>query len=215
MINLHCHTYFSDGVLGPAELLARCVALNYRAVAITDHIDESNFEAVIKSVKKVIIEFNKSKIIKALCGVELTYVLPQNISKIAKECRKLGAEIIVVHGETLVEPVPADTNLRAAECKLVDILAHPGLITPAAIKAAVKNNVCLEITSRKGHSLSNGYVANLATLHNAKLVLNTDAHEPSDLITKDFAKNVLLAAGIENNRINDIFKNSEILAFSK
>ncbi|HPP86481.1 MAG TPA: PHP domain-containing protein, partial [bacterium] len=86
MINLHCHTYFSDGILGPAELLTRCIKKRYRAVALTDHIDESNFENVLKNVKKVTDEFNKSLNFRAFCGVELTYVLFKNIDKIAKEC---------------------------------------------------------------------------------------------------------------------------------
>ena len=42
--------------------------------------------------------------------------------------RGLGARIIVVHGETIVEPVRPGTNRKALESD-VDILAHPGLIT--------------------------------------------------------------------------------------
>ncbi|MBP7651983.1 histidinol phosphate phosphatase domain-containing protein [Candidatus Dependentiae bacterium] len=212
MINMHCHTFFSDGALSPSELLYRCVKLKYRATAITDHADESNFEFLLTNIKKTVEEFNKKKLIKVLTGIELTYVIPENISKIAKECKKLGAEIIVVHGETLVEPVPAGTNLNAVKCRDVDILAHPGFINKDEIKLAKKNNICLEITSRSGHSLANGYVAKNALKYGAKLILNTDAHQPDDLIDIDFAVKTLAGAGLDKSQICQTFKNSEILA---
>lgn len=212
MINLHCHTFFSDGVLSPSELLSRCVSIGYRAVALTDHIDESNFENIIKSVKKVTVEFNKAGLIKALCGAELTYVLPKNIAKVAKECRKLGAEIIVVHGQTLVEPVPAETNIYAAQCKDVDILAHPGLICGKAVQYALKNGVSLEITSRKGHSLSNGFVYYAAKKAGVKLVISTDAHAPEDLIDRQFAESVMKGAGLDNETLNAVWQNMKRLA---
>ncbi len=212
MINLHCHTYFSDGILGPAELLTRCIKKRYRAVALTDHIDESNFENVLKNVKKVTDEFNKSLNFRALCGAELTYVLPKNIDKIAKECRKLGAEIIVVHGETLVEPVPEETNIYAAQSKNIDIIAHPGLICSKSVKYAKKNNISLEITSRKGHSLSNGYVANIAQQYDINMVISTDAHCPEDLIDENFAMQVLIGAGLTKKSIINLWKNMIRLA---
>ena len=43
---------------------------------------------------------------------------------------------------------------------------------------AAKKGVYLEISARKGHSLSNGHVAAMATETGARLVINTDAHEP-------------------------------------
>lgn len=212
MINLHCHTFFSDGSLSPSELLYRCINLKYRAVAITDHSDESNFEFLLKNIKKTVDEFNKKKLIKVLTGIELTYLIPDNISKVAKECRKLGAEIIVVHGETIAETVPTETNHCAVKCPDVDILAHPGIINEEEIKLAVKNNIYLEITSRAGHSLTNGYVAKNALKYGAKLVLNTDAHEPEDLINLEFAVKTLLGSGLDNEQIAAVLRNSEKLA---
>jgi len=69
----------------------------------------------------------------------------------------------------------------------------------------------LEITARKGHSLANGYVAKEAIRFGAPLCINTDSHSPSDLITKDAARKILLAAGIEENRIDSIFENAKSL----
>ena len=94
----------------------------------------------------------------------------------------------------------------------MDILAHPGLLTKEEAELAAKKGVYLEITSRKGHSLSNGHVARLAGEVGAKLVIDTDSHEPGDLITDEFAWNVLLGAGLSKERITGVLKNSRELA---
>jgi histidinol phosphatase-like PHP family hydrolase len=61
---------------------------------------------------------------------------------------------------------------------------------------AREKGILLEITARKGHSLTNGHVAALAVKHGAGLVINTDSHEPGDLIDSDFARQVILGAGL-------------------
>ncbi|CEK10887.1 PHP domain-containing protein [Legionella hackeliae] len=37
MIDLHCHSNFSDGVLSPSELLQKAIASNIKVLALTDH----------------------------------------------------------------------------------------------------------------------------------------------------------------------------------
>ncbi len=118
---------------------------------------------------------------------------------------------MVAHGETLVEPVHPGTNRAAIEAG-VDILAHPGLITKEESEYAARNGVYLEITSRKGHSLSNGHVARMAEETGAKLVIDTDTHEPGDLITDEFARQVLLGAGLSEKRMAEVVRNSRELA---
>jgi putative hydrolase len=102
---------------------------------------------------------------------------------------------VVVHGETLVEPVEEGTNHEAI-LGGADILAHPGLISEEDVKLAKERNVLLEITARKGHSLSNGHVAKLARAIGASLVYNTDSHSPSDLTTEEQARRIVLGAGL-------------------
>jgi histidinol phosphatase-like PHP family hydrolase len=41
--------------------------------------------------------------------------------------------------------------------------------------------------------------------------MNTDSHSPSDLITKEMAKRILLGAGIEESRTSSVFENSRHL----
>jgi histidinol phosphatase-like PHP family hydrolase len=210
MIDLHTHSFFSDGELVPFELIRRAIAIGYKAIAITDHVDSSNIDLVVPRVVKAIGKIKDFIPIDAIPGAEITHVPPQMIPDLVKEARTLGAKIVVVHGETIVEPVAPGTNRAGIEAG-ADILAHPGLISEEDLLYAKEKGVTLEITARKGHSLSNGYVAREAIRFGVPLCLNTDAHSPSDLISHELARKILLASGIEQNRIESIFNHSKAL----
>lgn len=207
MIDLHTHSIFSDGELIPAELIRRAAAMGYQAIAITDHIDQSNIDLIIPRIVKVIEAMRGYLPLTVLPGAEITHVPPALIPDVVKEARRLGARIVVVHGETIVEPVAEGTN-RAAIDAGADILAHPGLISRDDLLYAKEKGITLEITARKGHSLSNGYVARQALELGIPLTVNTDAHSPSDLITASFARKVLLASGIGEGEAESIVQNA-------
>jgi histidinol phosphatase-like PHP family hydrolase len=210
VIDLHTHSLFSDGELIPSELVRRARHAGYRAIAITDHGDASNLDFIIPRVAGVCQSLSKAYDIKVIPGIELTHVPPALINELAVAARKLGAKLVLVHGETIVEPVEAGTN-AAAIAASVDILAHPGLITEQEVKLAAERGVCLEITARKGHSLTNGHVAMLARQYDASLVLNTDAHSPQDLISLEMARKIARGAGLAVPEIEAMFGNSEAL----
>ncbi|HEX9113373.1 MAG TPA: histidinol phosphate phosphatase domain-containing protein, partial [Nitrospirota bacterium] len=203
MIDLHTHSLFSDGVLVPSELVRRAVMKGYEVIAITDHADSSNIDFAIPRVAAACRELSRRWKITALPGIELTHIPPETFAELTGRARSLGAAIVVAHGETLVEPVHPGTNRAAIEAR-VDILAHPGLISRDEAELAAKNGVCLEITSRKGHSLSNGHVARVAVAAGATLVIDTDTHEPGDLITDEFAESILLGAGLDRELIDEV-----------
>lgn len=208
MIDLHTHTFFSDGVLLPSELFQRALSKGYEKIVVSDHCDSSNLEFVIESIKRACQDWNENNsLLTAIPGVELTYVPPALIKDMTDKARKLGAKIVVVHGETIVEPVTKGTNLAAVEAG-VDVLAHPGLIERQIVKIAAENNVALEITTRRGHSLTNGYVGKIANEEGASLVINTDAHMPENLVTDDFAKKVVKGCGLKGEDFLKMQKNA-------
>ena len=211
MIDLHTHSLFSDGELLPSELIQRMEALSYEFVGITDHADISNMDWIIPRVVRVTEQVNRFRKVKAVPGVELTHLPPETIPEMSAEARRLGAKLIVIHGETIVEPVAHGTN-RAALVSDVDILAHPGLITKEEADLAAKNGILLEISARKGHSLTNGHVARLARQTGAGLVLNTDAHGPGDLITRQFGVKVVMGAGLDESEFERMLERSRTLA---
>lgn len=210
MIDLHTHSIFSDGDLIPAELAQRAYAAGYRAIAITDHADHSNYDFIIPRLIEVCRRITQKGRIAVLPGIELTHVDPRDIADLAKNARKLGAKIVLVHGETLVEPVPSGTN-RAALKADIDILAHPGLLTEKEARTAAERGICLEITTRRGHSLTNGHVAKIAARVRAKLVLDNDAHSPADFVGAEMAARIAHGAGLTTKEIAAMFANSKYL----
>jgi histidinol phosphatase-like PHP family hydrolase len=210
MIDLHTHSIFSDGVLIPSELVRRAEVLGIKAIGITDHADASNLDFIIPRIVAVAERLNRVNRIKTVPGIELTHIPPSQIGPLAQQARSLGAKIVVVHGETIAEPVVPGTN-RAALSADIDILAHPGLISEEEAVMAAGKGILLEISARKGHSLTNGHVAKLAGRHGAELVLNSDAHEPSDLITEQQAREIVLGAGLSQDDFDHMQKNAESL----
>lgn len=214
MIDLHTHTLLSDGDLLPSELARRADEIGYKVIAFTDHVDFSNIDDIVPAIVRVCEKINMNFRIKTIPGVEITHVNPIDIPNISKIARNLGAKIIVVHGETIVEPVSKGTNKKALESD-IDILAHPGILSEDEAKMAKERNIYIEISARKGHSLSNGHIVRLWYEYGFPLILNTDTHSPSDLITDEFAKKIVISSGVKVEDVNRIFHNSYILAKSK
>jgi len=123
MYNLHCHSLLSDGALLPSEVATYYSALGYKVIAITDHVDYSNIEPVVKSILEFTKHWPQDSGIKVLPGVELTHLPLEQLKPLAKYARSAGIKIIVGHGETLVEPVIEGTNRAALEAD-IDILAQ-------------------------------------------------------------------------------------------
>ena len=210
LIDLHTHSLFSDGELLVSELVRRAEQLGYRYIAITDHADRSNLDFIIPRVKKAVAEINRHNQIQALPGVELTHVPPATIGSLAEEARNLGAQVVVVHGETIMEPVVPGTNRAALEAD-IDILAHPGLLTQEEASIASRRGILLEISGRKGHSFTNGHVVRVAQAAGANLILNSDAHAPGDLLSGQMIEKIALGAGLEESGFRAMIQNAENL----
>ena len=110
MIDLHTHTFLSDGELGPAELVRRAEHAGYRAIGITDHADASNLDDLISALVQFVRETQPFVKIRIIPGVELTHVPPGQISGLVRRARQLGARLVLLHGETVCEPVALGTN---------------------------------------------------------------------------------------------------------
>jgi putative hydrolase len=207
MIDLHTHSLLSDGEYLPSELARRAFVKGYEAIGISDHVDPSNIDRVVASILSIRAKTEFYTNINIVPGVELTHVPKSLIKEMIGYARKLGILYVVVHGETLAEPVEKGTNREAIEGG-ADILAHPGLISEEDVLLAKEKGVLLEISARKGHSLTNGHVARLAGLQGAELVYNTDAHDSSDLTTREEAKSIVLGAGLSEEDFVKMQRNS-------
>ncbi len=195
--DLHTHSVFSDGELIPSEMARRMAEKGVSGFAITDHVDFTNVSWVMERLRELQ-NWRDEYEVKILFGVEITHVPPELIDRAVEIAWKEGAEIVVVHGETLVEPVKAGTNSAAVESE-VNVLAHPGIVDCELADKAKSSGVYLEISTRKGHSLSNGCVAKYWEI----AVVNTDTHSPEDVISPEFAEKVCLAAGASSKVLDN------------
>jgi histidinol phosphatase-like PHP family hydrolase len=215
-IDFHIHSIFSDGTLLPAAIAREAEVKGHEAIAISDHVDASNLEEVIAALTKFVRKQGDSLPVKVLPGVELSYLRPDLIKDYAKRSRKLGAKIVIVHGQSPVEPVILGTNAEAVKLKgLVDILAHPGnSLTEEEARLAMENGVFLELSTRRGHKDGNRHVAEVAKRIGAKLIVDTDAHNETDLITQEQAYQVALDAGLSEDEAVKVVRDNprELLA---
>ncbi|MDD5397623.1 MAG: histidinol phosphate phosphatase domain-containing protein [Dehalococcoidia bacterium] len=206
--DFHSHTFHSDGALSTLELIRRAVVRGYSAIAVTDHIGAGALERVIKEVSRDCELAGSHWNIVAVPGVELTHVPHEAIDGLAKRAKELGAWLVVVHGESPVEPVEEGTNLAAVKSKYVDILAHPGHMTAEVAELAAKNEVFIEITTRRGHCVTNKHVARMAREAGALMLLNSDSHDEDDLLTTALANETLVQAGVNSREIDQILEHN-------
>jgi len=197
LYDFHTHTSLSDGVLPPMDLIRYALVNGYKAIALTDHAGNGSLDRIIQETADTCALARSHWNILAIPGIELTHVPAKAIAEIAKKAKQLGACIVVVHGETITEPVEKGTNLAALQSPHVDILAHPGLLSLEEAKLAAANGIFLEISARKGHCLTNGYIAHLAQQVGAKLLLSSDAHDKQDLLTAPFADSIMRGTGLD------------------
>ena len=208
LYDFHTHTFLSDGILSPMELIRRCIVGGYTAMGIADHAAAGTMQRVIEELAGDARLAAERWNFVCLVGVEITHAPASAIPELAARARKLGAELVVVHGETIVEPVEPGTNLAAASCPHVDILAHPGLLTEQEAHLAAENEVFIELSARQGHCLSNGLVAQQALAAGGRLLVNSDGHAPGDYLTEESAREVATGAGIPETRMDEILRDN-------
>ena len=208
MYDFHTHSFLSDGVLSPIELIRRAHVRGYQVIAVTDHVGFGNLESVVSTLVKDCQAASARWDLVALPGVEITHVPKEDIDRVAKAAKALGALVVVVHGETIVEPVEPGTNRAAISSPAVDILAHPGLIDPEDASLASDRGIFLEVSARKGHSLTNGHVVKTALRAGALILLDSDAHEPEDLLTPKLTQEIAWGAGLSHDEASTLLQSN-------
>lgn len=212
VIDFHTHCLLSDGELCPAELGRRVRVLGYAVLGLADHADPGTMPDIIRRARASALALNGHMDgLTILPGVEITHVPPALIGDLAQEARDLGASHVVVHGESIVEPVAPGTNLAAIEAG-VDILAHPGLLSEGEAALAAEKGVYVELSGRGGHSLGNGHVAALARRRGFRLLVNSDGHAPGDYLTAARQRMVALGAGLSEAEFAAMMRDAAALA---
>jgi histidinol phosphatase-like PHP family hydrolase len=198
--DFHAHTYLTDGQTSATDMWVAGERLGHTVMAITDHIAMEDPEPLLKHLHQEARAW-EGEPMRTLVGVEITKAPPRKLGELARAARNAGAEIVIVHGESIVEEVPEGTNHAALECGEVDILAHPGLLTLKDAELAKANGTILEVSGRRGHCLTNGHVVRMAISVGAELVVDSDAHSPEQLLSREKAERIAAGAGLEPARV--------------
>lgn len=198
--DFHAHTFLTDGRASATEMWRYAVALGHRALAITDHVGTEDPTPLLRRLQEEAAAWRDSPVLPVV-GVEITHVPPGRIGAAVRAARRAGAEIVIVHGETLAEDVLPGTNRAAIAEGEVDVLAHPGLLTEAEAELAKAHGTVLELSARRGHSLSNGHVARVALAAGVPVVVDSDAHQPSELLSAAAARRIALGAGLHEGQV--------------
>jgi putative hydrolase len=198
--DFHAHTLLSDGTTSPTDMWSAAEQQGHLVLALTDHVALEDPRPLLQRLREEATAFDGSAL-TTLVGVELSKVPPAKIADAARRSRQAGAEIVIVHGETLMETVPAGTNHAALEAPEVDLLAHPGLLTEEDAALAHAGGKVLELSGRRMHGLTNGHVAARALAAGADLVVNSDAHHFDELISGELARRIAAGAGLSAARV--------------
>lgn len=198
--DFHSHTYLTDGTTSATDMWVQAESMDHAALAITDHVAMEDPGRILKQLHQEARAWEERPM-TTMVGVELTKAPPKKIGTLARQARRMGAEIVIVHGETIMEVVPEGTNHAAIECGEVDILAHPGLLTEEDAELARSNGTILEISGRRGHAFTNGHVASVALAAGATLVVDSDAHGPEQLLTLKTAEKFARGAGLKEREV--------------
>ncbi len=197
--DFHAHTTKSDGSDKLGEMVDAAKKLGYEYIAITDHsVSERiasglNEEEMDKWIKEIREFARKTRGIRVLAGSEVSIKASGELDYSDDLLRKMDIVVASVHsrfkssGEEMTKRI-----VNALSSKYVDILGHPtgrrinrrepyAVDIKAVIKAAVDNNICLEINSQPERlDLKDIHVREVKEM-GAKFVINTDSHSTEDL----------------------------------
>lgn len=200
MIDFHIHvTPFSTGDahsgLLPTEALRLARCAGFRAVGLILRADAASLPLLFPPLLQLLRNCSLYAGVEAFAGVELVHIPPALLPDAVAEARNMGAALVLAHGESLArnpaEAVETGTNLAAISAG-VDILAHPGLITPQDAAFAAEKGIHLELSLAPWHCLANAHI--VRTAGDAPLLLNSNARTSADFFLPDATRALRQAA---------------------
>jgi putative hydrolase len=203
--DFHCHTFLTDGRASATDMWYEADRLGHSALAVTDHVALDDPQPLLDRLRREAKAWEGDEL-TTLVGVEVTMIPPRKIPEAVRAARRAGAEVVIVHGETLAQAVPPGTNRAAVETNEVDILAHPGFITVEEAELAKAHDVILEISARSLHMTTNGHVARTALQVGNDLVVDSDAHAIDQLVPASLARQIARGAGVPDSAVARVLR---------
>jgi DNA polymerase (family 10) len=192
--DLQMHTKESDGKNTIGEMVGAGKKLGYEYIAITEHskavriangLDEKRLAAQLKEIDKINAKLSGFRVLK---GVEVDILGDGSLDlsdDILKECEVVIASVHSRFG--MEEKEMTERIIRALENPHVNFLGHPTgrlilereaykVDLKEVIRAAVENNVCVEINAYPDRLDLRDVDARMAKEMGARISISTDAH---------------------------------------
>jgi len=197
--DLQMHTKASDGKDDIADMVEAARQLGYEYIAITEHskavriangLDERRLAAHLKEIDKINARLSGFRVLK---GIEVDILADGRLDlsdDILKECEVVIAS---VHSRfAMEEKEMTERIVLALKNQNVNFLGHPTgrlilerepykVDLKEVIRAAVDNNVCIEINAYPDRLDLRDVDAKMAKEMGAKLCISTDAHSKFQL----------------------------------
>lgn len=201
--DLHMHTFWSDGIGSPQDMLAAASRLGYDYIAITDH-SKSEFQAHGMDEKRLLQYVRELRALSDKSGIRLFVGSEVDIKKDGsldysdRFLKELDIVVAAVHsGFTMDEKTMTTRLLKALGNPHVTVLGHPTgrLINgrePFAFdhgkvfQAAKDNGVALEVNGHPVRLDLNDVLVRKAREIGCSFVIDSDAHHPDSLAHAEY-----------------------------
>ncbi len=232
--DLHTHSSWSDGKSNIEEMIKAVQQVGLKMLAITDHspsctevrgLDENLLYQQEQEIKRLQDKFGDS--VHLLCGIEVEILEDGRLDLPDELLAKLDIVIASMH-EQVDKPRDVVTQrLIKAMCNpYVDIIAHPSgremprtegadLNWELIFKAALENNVALEINSNPIHLDMDEAHARIAAEKGIPIVINTDAHAVERFKDRRYGVAVARRAWVEKESVINAWPMDKILDWLK
>ena len=227
--DLHVHSDWSDGRASILELGRAASALGYEYIAICDHspavgiaggLSPERLEERIKAIEAANVQLEG---ITILSGTEVDIKSDGRLDypdRLLSQCDVVVASIHM--GGQQRERAITGRLIQAMENEHVDIIAHPtGRIIgqrdayevdlPAVLETAARTGTALEINSYPSRLDLSDVNARASREAGARLAINSDAHDASQLEVMRYGINVARRAWLEKKDVLNALSLKELL----
>ena len=230
--DLHVHSNWSDGRASPLEMARAAASLGYEYIALCDHsplvgiaggLSPEKLEQKIKAVAAANKELEGAGI-TILAGTEVDIKADGRLDYSDDLLARCDVVVASVHmGVQQTERAITGRLISAIENENVDIIGHPtGRIIDqrepyemdmqAVLEAAARTNTALEINSYPSRLDLSDVNARAAKEMGVRMSINSDAHDPEQLLTMKYGVNVARRAWLEKKDVLNALSLKELLS---
>ncbi len=228
--DLHVHSSWSDGRASVLEMARAAKALGYEYIAISDHSPSIGIAGGIAAEKldqkiEAVAAANESlEGFTVLMGTEVDIRADGELDYPDDLLARCDVVVASVHmGQQQTERAITGRLISAIENENVDIIGHPTgriinqrepyeLDFQAVLEAAARTGTALEINAYPGRLDLNDIKARAAKEMGVRMSINSDAHDPQQLLNMKYGVNVARRAWLEKKDLLNALDIQELLS---